>query len=456
MSSGMPLPRPVVVPPSPWEFPEPDELDLANGVRVLAYDMPGQYVLSVRVAVPMPVSREPFLLEGVGTIMARCLDEGTARHDSREIAELLERRGVSLDAGVGEAGLTVSMEVAKPHLDYGLDMMRECLLEASFPEFEVDRHVRTRLQDIEQERANPSSRAAVEFIKTYFDSTQRASRPTAGSVDTVSAITAEEVRRYHSLEVGPLGTTVTIAGDFAGIDPGRAVAAALGEWTGGRQPAPDLRGVAAQRADDAERVVFVDRPGSVQTEFYVGCPGPDRAVEGPGGWAAYPAAAFAMGGAPTSRVDAVLREEKGYTYGIRSSFRPRRRGGLFLTSGSVRADVTAAALGELVEILDSGRAGFTVAEVSGAADFLSLTAPGRYATADVVADEAAAFALEGLTTRFTTALLRDLPWLTPEVVTEAYRRFVDGRWTIVVVGDAAAHAAAVESLGVGAVTVVSA
>jgi len=71
MSSGMPLPRPVVVPPSPWEFPEPDELDLANGVRVLAYDMPGQYVLSVRVAVPMPVSREPFLLEGVGTIMAR-------------------------------------------------------------------------------------------------------------------------------------------------------------------------------------------------------------------------------------------------------------------------------------------------------------------------------------------------------------------------------------------------
>jgi len=37
----------------------------------------------------------------------------------------------------------------------------------------------------------------------------------------------------------------------------------------------------------------------------------------------------------------------------------------------------------------------------------------------------------------------------------AYRRFVDGRWCIVVVGDAAAYAEQIRALGRGAVTVVA-
>ena len=111
--------------------------------------------------------------------------------------------------------------------------------------------------------------------------------------------------------------------------------------------------IAARRSPTtASRIVLVSRPGSVQTEIVVGAPGPDRSVEG--GWAPYPVLGFVLGGSPNARVDAVLREEKGYTYGIRSSFRPRRAGGVFLTSGSVRADSTAESLRLLVEILESG------------------------------------------------------------------------------------------------------
>ena len=95
-----------------------------------------------------------------------------------------------------------------------------------------------------------------------------------------------------------------------------------------------------------------------------------------------------------ARLDAVLREEKGYTYGMRSSFRPRIGSGLFVTSGSVRADTTVEALGDALDILEAAREGFTPAETRSGIDFLSQTAPGRYATADAVADEAVARALE--------------------------------------------------------------
>lgn len=448
------LPRPAVSPAQPWEFPIPTETVLDNGLHVLAYDLPGQYVLSVRLAVPLPLSREPFQLEGVGTIMARTLDEGTAAHDSQAFAELMERRGVAIDAGLGEAGLVVSLDVAQPELDYGLDLLRQCLTEPVFPDSQVARQVKTRLAEIDHERAAPASRAALEFIKTYYDSTERAGRPTAGSRETVGAITAEDVRSFHALEVGPSAATVVIAGSLGGIDPAASLDVALGGWTGGREVTVDLRGVAARRAQDAARIVFVDRPGSVQTEIYVGTPGPDRTVDG--GWAPFPAAAFAIGGSPTARIDAVLREDKGYTYGIRSGFRPRRRGGVFLTAGSVRADATVESVDLLLGILSGAREGFSEEEIRGASDFLARTAPARYATADAVADEAAGFALEGLTTEFTTQLLADLPRLTPDRVGAAYRRFVEESWTITLVGDASAYAEGVRALGRGELTVVPA
>ena len=55
----MSAPRPDVTPPQPWTFPVPAEHVLGNGVRVLVHDLPGQYVLSLRVVVPAALSAEP-------------------------------------------------------------------------------------------------------------------------------------------------------------------------------------------------------------------------------------------------------------------------------------------------------------------------------------------------------------------------------------------------------------
>ena len=107
---------------------------------------------------------------------------------------------------------------------------------------------------------------------------------------------------------------------------------------------------------------------------------------------------------------------------------------------------------------------FTDEEVRMGVDFISKTAPGRYATADAIADEAVSMALDGRTTEFTTSNLHDLATVTSERVDAAWARFASeagigtgsrgAGWTIVVVGDASAHAEQVEALGLGPVTVV--
>ena len=437
-------PRPDVVPAEPYTFPEAQRRTLPNGLEVVVYDVPGQYVHSVRVSIPLPLSREPRDKEGVATMMARNLDEGTANHTSSEFALLLERKGVALGAGASEAGISVDVDVAKRHLEYALDLLRQALTEPAFPAAEVNRHVKQRLAEIEQERSVAAQRGAIELISTFFEESERTSRPTGGTRETVSAITRDDVVEFHARELSPAGATVVLAGDLDGVDAFAVIEAALGGWSAPEgweaPPAP----VAARTAADRARVVFVDRPGSVQTELIVAATGPDRRVDG--GWAPYPVLGFVLGGSPNARVDAVLREEKGYTYGIRSVFRPRRRGGLFLTSGSVRGDVTVEALDILLTILDGARQGFTDVETRQGVDYIAMTAASRYATADAIADEAASLALEGLTTEFTTATLRDLAEVDADRLGAAYTRFVDGDWTVVVVGDATAHADGIRAL----------
>ena len=454
--------RPTVAPPAAWDFPAASTHDLDNGLHVVTYDVPGQYVVSVRLAVPVPLDAEPSHREGVGTIMSRTLDEGTATHTAEQFARLLERKGIGYGAGVSDAGLSLDLDVVKGNLEPALQLLRQIITEPVFRDAEVARHVRTRLAEIEQERSIGANRSMLEFVRTFYAASDRASRPTGGSPETVATITRGDVVGYHREHVTASGSTLVVAGDLDGLDVPALVVAALGGWDAG----PDRARFVDRSATHAEhrsRVVLVDRPGAVQSDFLVGAPGPDRSVDG--GWAPYPVLAYVLGGSPTARLDAVLREEKGYTYGTRCSFRPKRGGGSFLTYGSVRADVTAESIGIIVDILEGGRDGFSEKEVRAGVDYIAKTAPGRFATADAIADEAVGMAIDGRTTAFTTANLHDLVTVGPERVGAAYDRFTRSAgvgsgargsgWTIVVVGDAAQHREPLEALELGEVMVIT-
>lgn len=445
--------RPPVLPPGPWAFPHPSSDSLLdNGLRLLTYDVPGQYVISASLTVPLPLSAEPRAVEGIASLMAALLDEGTLTHSSEQFAALLERHGIAFSAGVNDGALLVDLDVPVRHLSSALGLMAEALSSPAFPPEEVRRLRTARLAEIEQERASAPHRAARELIATLWAPYERASRPTAGAATTVAAIAREEIVDFHAQHVGPQGASLVIAGALAGVEIEAAIRATFAQWVA---PSHTLavRPIAPDLASDAGRVVIVDRPGSVQSEIALGWAGPDRHV--PGGWAPYPVIGFLLGGSPGARIDAVLREEKGLTYGMRSGFRPRRAGGTFLTTGSVRADATVESLTTLAAILDPASVTFTEEEVRAGVDFIAGTAPGRFATADAISGEATSLLMDGLALDFTTTNRAATLALTAEELTAAYAALVPEQWCIVVVGDAAGFADEVRDLGLGEVTVVA-
>ena len=271
--------------------------------------------------------------------------------------------------------------------------------EPVFPPNEVHRHVQSRLAEIEQDRSTPARRAMLQLVRTIFDPADRASRPCRGSPETVARVDSAAIAAFHGDHLRADGATSSC--------PGAARRSHLGRRRHPRRLAGCARSGrhrdhCAGGAADRARIVVVDRPGSVQAELLVAAPGPDRRT--PMGWAAYPVLSFLVGGSPSARVDAVLREEKGYTYGIRSGFRPG--GWAACSSPPARCAPMSPCLRSSCSWASSTvRGTASPRRRPGAGRLRRQDRPGRYATADAIADEAATMAMDGLTTDFTTELL---------------------------------------------------
>jgi zinc protease len=423
------LPRPTIAPAAVWAFPAPTRARLSNGIELMIFDLPGQHVISAHLVLDSPLNAERRDIEGVATICARTLDEGTLRHNGEEFAELLETEGAGFGVDLSLSGMQIILDVPASHLHRALELFAEAVTEPSLADRDVNRHVQLRLAEIEQAQANSSQAASIAFRAAVFEETKRASRMNGGEPETVSQVTPDVVAAFHHDRFGPAGATLVIAGDFAD-DPVAVAERCLGSWRN-----EDQRRVVAEEPTPARRrTLLIDRPGAVQADIRYGSFGIDRLDPR---WAPISVASYAMGGAFLSRLNAVLREEKGYTYGVRMNFGPLRTGGSFAVQGSFRTEVLVNALAITREMIKVDGVPFTSQEVNDAVAFFSGVSPLRYATADGVADQAATQVLAGLPDDYVDRSLAQLRSVTPEAATEAYRSVVHPEeLTLVVVGDA--------------------
>lgn len=426
--SGFPA-QPAVAQPGSWSFPRPTRATLSNGLGLVVFQLPGQHVVSGHLVLPLGLENEERAFEGVATIAGRVLDEGTLAHPGEEFAEVLETEGAGFGIDVSLSGIQAVLDVPVTRLETALPLFAEAVISPALEESDVSRHVTLRLAEIEQAQANSAQLASLAFRRAIYDTGSRASRMTAGEPDTVAAVGVDQVRSFHAERFGPRDAVLILAGDFRG-DPVELAEQAFGGW----QVPGQLAGNREQPAAALRRAVIMHRPGSVQADVRLGGFGVDRRHPQ---WADITVASYAMGGAFLSRLNAVLREEKGYTYGVRFGFSPLRSGGSYALQGSFRTDVGVEAIVLGRELLDISARPITKTEVADAINYFIGVSPLRYATADGVADQASVQALASLEDNWVDENLAALAAVTPESATAAYSELVHlDDLTLVVAGDA--------------------
>ena len=163
----------------------------------------------------------------------------------------------------------------------------------------------------------------------------------------------------------------------------------------------------------------------------------------------------ALGGLFTSRINQELREVKGYTYGVYSSYAMGRSNSHWSAKGSVRGDVAAAAVQELLSQVRGMRtAAMGAEELQRVRNASLLSLPGEFDSNDAIA------------ARLASAWSRGEPadhyarWPGRVAAVDANAAFAAAQahvrpetMTVIAVGDLAKVRAALEALGLGTVEV---
>lgn len=408
--------RPPVQPGSPWRFPRPDIETLGNGITVERFNLPSQRVVSVTALVDAPLSGEPSGREGVASLAMHVADEGTEHHPGAALTQALEDCGAAtVGAGARLDGATLAVEAPSTRLVEALPLIGEIVTEPAFAPIDVARLKDDRLLAIATGEASPPTCATKAAYACFGD--HRLARPIGGDVASVAALMPTDLRSWHQSAVRPQQLRLIIAGDLP-EGTTQAIEAAFGHWP--TPAAAPLPAPTAPPVPPGRRVVIVDRPAAEQVSVRLATLTPSRTSPD---WPALQVANAVVGGMFGSRLNQVLREERGLTYGANTILSPTRDLATFMAQAECAVPSAVEAVTLCLSLLDMANP-ITPQEAGDAVAYISGVTPLRLDTASAVAAQAGEFALGGVPTQWFDDYIAALAKVTADQATQAFARHV--------------------------------
>ncbi len=277
---------------------------------------------------------------GVANLMSDIMMEGTATKTPLELEEAIDRLGASINMYTTDESIIIRGNTLARNFDATMALVEEILLQPRWDEKEFARIKTSTINSIQRSDANPNVIANRVYNKVLYGENHPLAQPTSGTVESVEAITIQDLKDYYNNYFSPTVSRFHVVGDISKDNALAAIDGLKTKWEAKEVTIPEFP-VANNR--DKTSLYFVDVPNAKQSVInigYIAMPRTDADF--------YPAEVmnYKLGGSFSGNVNLVLREEKGYTYGARSGFSGTKIPGTFTASSSVRTNTT----GESVEI----------------------------------------------------------------------------------------------------------
>jgi len=374
---------------------------------------------------------EPAGRQGVASLAATLLSEGTKTRDGEALSNALQLLGTSIAANVGAESGSVSFTSTTAKFPATLAILGDMLVNSTFPAEGLERLRGQRLVALTQARSQPGAIAARVFPRIVYGSDHPYGRVV--TEESIKAITRDDVVAFHKAYFQPGRALVTVVGDVsaAGVKP--VMEKALSLWTkAGERPkfaypsVPDAR---------ATTIFLVDKPSAAQSTFALGRPGPPRNTPD---YFALQVMNTMLGGMFQSRLNANIREEKGYSYGVNSSFAYGKGPGPFRAGGDIVTEKSDAALVEFMKELRGilGARPVTDEELAIAKDALVQRLPGTFASVNSINSALTSIWTQSLPDDYYQQYAKSIAAITKEDVARVAKQYLDlDRLAIVIVGD---------------------
>lgn len=307
---------PEVAPVGELAFPAVERAQLSNGMTVALARRTAIPKVNLALTFNAGTAADGSTRAGTQSLMMQLLEEGTKTRSAEDIAIEQERLGASISAGTSTDLSTVSMSALTANLRPSLALMADIVRNPAFAPGEVARVKSQRLAAIAQEQADPgglASRALGPLI--YGEAHPYGSVGAAGEPAVIEALTPETLAAEHRTWLRPDLARVTVVGDVTMAELLPALEEAFGNWVAPAAPKP-AKNLAVTVPPAARKLVVIDRPNSPQSVLLLARVLPVTGMEPH--MEALDLANEVVGNGFLSRLNTSLREEKGWTYGIRS------------------------------------------------------------------------------------------------------------------------------------------
>jgi zinc protease len=341
-------PRPAVGPERSFTPPPRVERTLPNGLRMIAVQYATVPKTTAILTVQAGLAVDPATHAGLAQFVADAAQEGTTSRDSEQIKREVFGMGARLSGFAGQDASTFQMRGLSDTLPQMLGLLSDVVRNPTFPEDEVDLLKSNAAQALRAQLASPQFVNNRVFRGELFgDHPYARIGPTEA---TLAAIDRAAIAEYHRTHYRPNNAFLLVVSNLAPADVFAAAEKAFAGWARADVPAPKAPEMPTLKG---RRLVFVQRPNSVQSSISVGNFSIRRNDPR---WYTLQLANQIYGAAFDSRLVRNIREEKGYTYSPQSQFQAMRHGGLYRAVADVRNEVTGAALREIYHEIDLLRA----------------------------------------------------------------------------------------------------
>lgn len=392
---------------------------------------------------------EPADRRGLASITASMMNEGTKTRSGDQLSNALQLLGSFVNVSVGAESGSLGFMSTSSKFAPTLDILSDMLLNSTFPADALERLRAQRLVSLTQQKAQPGGIASRVFPRVvYGPDNPMGQVPTE---ESLKAISRDDVVAFARQYFRPARALIVVTGDVRAADVKATIEKALAQWpAGGSKPTFSYPPPATR---SAATIYLVDKPDAAQSTFAIGNPGPPRSTPD---YYAIEVMNMILGGFFQSRLNADIREEKGYSYGVSSRFAFGKGPGAFRAGGDIISSKSDAALVEFMKQL-KGMAGsrpVTDEELKMAKDALIQGLPEMFSSVGSINSSISSLWVNGLPDDYYQQYPKAVAAVTRDDVVRVANKYIDlAHLAIVIVGDRATIEAPLKATGIAPIVV---
>jgi len=338
---------------------------LGNGIRVAGIENKEVPLVQFSIVIDGGLLLDNINKVGVANMLARMMTQGTKNKTPQELEEAIQQLGASINVFAGTEDIRISVNTLARNYQQTVDLVKEILLEPRWDAKEFDLIKQSILSTLKQQEGNPNALAQSQYNELLYGKENIRSRNILGTSASVNSITMDDLKNYYANYFSPSVARIEVVGALDKTKTTTALTDLATKWKNKQVEVPAWP---VAKENTKAKVYFYDVPDAKQSVLRFGYPAlsatdPDY----------YPATVMNYilgGGGFASQLTQQLREGKGYTYGIGSSFSGTHAVGPFTIASGVRSNVTYESSQLVKDIVDGFAKNYTPDDLATTKSFL--------------------------------------------------------------------------------------